>query len=120
MTITSVTEIDTHNQQEMINSYKMEKFLHILGHPIWKFLNWTENKKFSTQIIKTYFIQEIFKRGVLVPSTHNNSLSLREKLSGQVVNVYGEVICDLNKSITDNSLVSKLTVKPIQPLFTLR
>ena len=106
--------------QKIINSYKMEDFLHISGHPTWKFLNWTGSEEFNTQIIKTYFMQEMFKRGVLVLSTHNNSFSLTEKLSEQVINVYGEVISELNKSITDTSLVSKLHVNPIQPLFTLR
>jgi glutamate-1-semialdehyde 2,1-aminomutase len=106
--------------QKIINSYKMEEFLHISGHPTWKFLNWEGNEKFNTQVIKTYFMQEMFKRGVLVLSTHNNSLSLTDKLSEQVVNVYGEVISDLSKSIMDTSLLSKLHVKPIQPLFTLR
>ena len=106
--------------QKIINSYKMEDFLHISGHPTWKFLNWTGSEEFNTQIIKTYFMQEMFKRGVLVLSTHNNSFSLTEKLSEQVINVYGEVISELNKSITDTSLLSKLHVNPIQPLFTLR
>jgi glutamate-1-semialdehyde 2,1-aminomutase len=106
--------------QKIIDSYKMEKFLHISGHPTWKFLNWEGNEKFNTQVIKTYFMQEMFKRGVLVLSTHNNSLSLTEKISEQVINVYGEVISDLSQSIADTSLLSKLHVKPIQPLFSLR
>ena len=98
----------------------MNEFLHISGHPTWKFLNWGGNEKFNTQMIKTYFMQEMLKRGILVLSTHNNSLSLTEKISEQVINVYGEVISDLSKSISDNSLLSKLQVKPIEPLFTLR
>jgi hypothetical protein len=65
-------------------------------------------------------MQEMFKKGVLVLSTHNNSLSLTEKISEQVINIYGEVISGLSKSISDTSLLSKLHVKPIQPLFTLR
>lgn len=106
--------------QKIIYSSKIEEFLNISGHPTWKFLNWTGNEKFNTQIIKTYFMQEMFKRGVLVLSTHNNSLSLTEKLSEQVINVYGEVISNLSKSLADASLLSKLHVKPIQQLFTLR
>jgi glutamate-1-semialdehyde 2,1-aminomutase len=106
--------------QKIIDSCKMVEFLHISGHPTWKFLNWGGNEKFNTQIIKTYFMQEMFKRGILVLSTHNNSLSLTEKISEQVINVYGEVINDLSQSIADTSLLSKLHVKPIQPLFTLR
>jgi len=118
--ITSVGSKIALELQKIINSYKMEEFLHISGHPTWKFLNWEGNEKFNTQVIKTYFMQEMFKKGVLVLSTHNNSLSLTEKISEQVINVYGEVISDLSKSITDTSLLSKLQVKPIQPLFTLR
>jgi len=118
--ITSVGSKIALELQKIINSYKMEEFLQISGHPTWKFLNWAGNEQFSTQVIKTYFMQEMFKRGVLVLSTHNNSLSLTEKLSEQVINVYGEVIGDLSKSIADTSLFSKLRVKPIQPLFTLR
>ena len=106
--------------QKTINSYKMNEFLHISGHPTWKFLNWGGNEKFNTQMIKTYFMQEMLKRGILVLSTHNNSLSLTEKISEQVINVYGEVISDLSKSISDNSLLFKLQVKPIEPLLTLR
>jgi len=118
--ITSVGSKIALELQKIINSYKMEEFLHISGHPTWKFLNWEGNEKFNTQVIKTYFMQEMFKKGVLVLSTHNNSLSLTEKISEQVINIYGEVISDLSKSITDTSLLSKLHVKPIQPLFTLR
>ena len=118
--INSVGSKITLELQKIIDAYKMEEFLRTSGHPTWKFLNWTGNEKFSTQVIKTYFMQEMFKRGVLVLSTHNNSLSLTEKLSEQVINVYGEVISDLSKSITDNSLLSKLHVNPIQPLLTLR
>ena len=83
-------------------------------------MNWGGNEKFNAQVIKTYFMQEMFKKGVLVLSTHNNSLSLTEKISEQVINIYGEVIGDLSKSITDTSLLSKLHVKPIQPLINLR
>jgi glutamate-1-semialdehyde aminotransferase len=118
--ITSVGSKIALELQKIINSYKMEEFLQISGHPTWKFLNWAGNEQFSTQVVKTYFMQEMFKRGVLVLSTHNNSLSLTEKLSEQVINVYGEVISDLSKSIRDTSLLSKLHVKPIQPLLALR
>ena len=118
--ITSVGSKIAVELQKIINSCKMEEFLNISGHPTWKFLNWGGNEEFNVQVIKTYFMQEMFKKGVLVLSTHNNSLSLTEKISEQVVNVYGEVISNLSKSITDASLLSKLHVEPIKPLFTLR
>ena len=118
--ITSVGSKIALELQNIIDSYKMEEFLNISGHPTWKFLNWGGNEKFNAQVIKTYFMQEMFKKGVLVLSTHNNSLSLTEKISEQVINIYGEVISDLSKSISDTSLLSKLHVKPIQPLINLR
>jgi glutamate-1-semialdehyde 2,1-aminomutase len=106
--------------QKIISDNRIEEFLSVSGHPTWKFLNWTGNENFNTQMIKTYFMQEMFKRGILVLSTHNNSLSLTEKLSQHVIEVYSEVIDDLSRSIYDGSLPHKLQVKPVQPLFTIR
>jgi hypothetical protein len=65
-------------------------------------------------------MQEMFKKGILVLSTHNNSLSLTEKIADRVINTYGEVISDMSKSLSDGSLLYKLQVDPVQPIIKLR
>ena len=65
-------------------------------------------------------MQEMFKKGILVLSTHNNSLSLTAKISDRVINTYGEVISGISKSLSDGSLPDKLQVDPVQPVIKLR
>jgi glutamate-1-semialdehyde aminotransferase len=106
--------------EKIIQTYKMSKFLSVSGHPSWKFLNWSGNHEVDTSSLKTYFMQEMFKKGILVLSTHNNSLSLTAKIADRVINAYGEVISDISKRLSDGSLLDKLQVDPVQPVIKLR
>ena len=106
--------------EKIIQTYKMSKFLSVSGHPSWKFLNWSGNNEVDASSLKTYFMQEMFKKGILVLSTHNNSLSLTAKIADRVINTYGEVISDISKSLSDGSLLDKLQVDPVQPVIKLR
>lgn len=106
--------------ETIIQTYKISNLLNVSGHPSWKFLNWSGNYEVSASSLKTYFMQEMFKKGILVLSTHNNSLSLTAKISDRVINTYGEVISDISKSLSDGSLPDKLQVDPVQPLIKLR
>ena len=106
--------------ETIIQTYKISNLLNVSGHPSWKFLNWSGNHEVSASSLKTYFMQEMFKKGILVLSTHNNSLSLTAKISDRVINTYGEVISDISKSLSDGSLPDKLQVDPVQPVIKLR
>ena len=106
--------------ETIIQTYKMSNLLNVSGHPSWKFLNWFGNHEVSASSLKTYFMQEMFKKGILVLSTHNNSLSLTAKISDRVINTYGEVISDMSESLSNGSLLDKLQVDPIQPVIKLR
>ena len=106
--------------ETIIQTYKISNLLNVSGHPSWKFLNWSGNYEVSASSLKTYFMQEMFKKGILVLSTHNNSLSLTAKISDRVINTYGEVISDISKSLSDGSLPDKLQVEPVQPVIKLR
>ena len=106
--------------ETIIQTYKISNLLNVSGHPSWKFLNWSGNHEVSASSLKTYFMQEMFKKGILVLSTHNNSLSLTAKISDRVINTYGEVISDISKSLSDGSLPDKLQVEPVQPVIKLR
>lgn len=106
--------------EKIIHRHKLEDILRISGHPTWKFLNWTGTSEYSSSILKTYFMQEMFKRGILVLSTHNNSLSLTQEIAHKVVDVYEEVLSMLKKDLENSNVLKRLRVKPISPLFNLR
>ena len=106
--------------EKIILNHNLGAFLNLSGHPTWKFINWFGTSTLSAPQIKTYFMQEMFKKGILVLSTHNNSLSLTGSIADRVVSVYDEVLRDISQSISNNSIQRKLHSPPIEPLLVLR
>ena len=104
----------------IIETHKMNEILRLSGHPTWKFLNWTGTSEYSSSILKTYFMQEMFKRGILVLSTHNNSLSLTHEISQKVLQAYNDVISMLKEDLENSYVSNRLKVNPISPLFRVR
>ena len=99
---------------------KMEDFLSTSGHPSWKFLNWHGNSIISTSELKTFFLQEVLQRGVLVLSTHNICLRHTRKMIDATLGVYDEVLEKMSALIADGDLKKALRVEPIKPLFSIR
>lgn len=106
--------------EELVISNKLQNILSLSGHPTWKFLNWTNTEDFSVNEIKTYFMQEVFKRKLLVLSTHNISLAHDSKVTDKIAEIYSEVFCNLGNVINQGTLRNELTVSPIIPLFKVR
>lgn len=106
--------------EKIVRENKMENLLKLSGHPSWKFLNWSQSNGFNEKIIKTFFMQEMLKRGILVLSTHNVSLSIKEKHIQRILNTYGEVLSIVNKSIVNETIMDKLKATPIETLFKIR
>ena len=112
---------DLSDQTELaISQNYLEDVLKISGHPSWKFLNWSETEEYSVDQIKTYFMQEMFKRGVLILSTHNVNLAHNPKLLDKISNAYHEVFRELNRVIESRVLQNELIVEPLKPLFKVR
>lgn len=119
----SLTEIGTKLSQGVhveIQRHGLTDTLGLSGHPAWTFLNWSDNGGYGKEIIKTYFLQEMLKRGVLVLGTHNVSLSLSVELIDDVIHAYSDVLSNLRIAIDSHSLVEKLESEPLIPLFKIR
>jgi glutamate-1-semialdehyde 2,1-aminomutase len=106
--------------EKMILEYKLDQVLNLSGHPAWKFLNWNSINQFDSKTIKSFFMQEMLNKGVLVLSSHNVSLSLKERHIKKLLEIYSEVLFDISKSIADETLARRLKNKPLEPLFKIR
>jgi len=104
----------------VINEAEMSSHLEIKGHPTWKFLNWKEAKGHSIPELKTFFMQEMFRRGVLILGTHNVSLSHTAAIQKSIICVYEEVLSRMAIHTSENTLRANLEVEPLQPLFKIR
>ena len=90
------------------------------GHPSWKFLNFTATENYSVDEIRTFFMQEAFKAGLLVLSTHNVTLSHSSRIVGRVSEIYDSVFRKLQRVLENEELREKLEVSPLKPLFKVR
>jgi len=104
----------------VINEAEMSSHLEIKGHSTWKFLNWKEAKGHSIPELKTFFMQEMFRRGVLILGTHNVSLSHTAAIQKSIICVYEEVLSRMAIHTSENTLRAKLEAEPLQPLFKIR
>ena len=98
----------------------LDGVLKISGHPSWRFLNWTATENYSVDEIKTYFMQEVFHRGLLVLSTHNVTLAHTPKIIANIVDIYSEAFIQLHRVLESQTLRQELRVKPLKPLFKVR
>ena len=106
--------------QTAINQTDMDSLLEIKGHPTWKFLEWKEESEFSAPELKTFFMQEMFKSGILILSNHNVTLAHNKKTQGVIISKYEKVLTLMKKVINEGNLKDKLEVMPLNPLFKVR
>jgi len=104
----------------IIIATQLEHVLNLSGHPSWLFLNWFPTDNYSVEELKTFFMQEMFSRGVLVLNSHNISTSLNKSEIKIIVKAYSQTLEYMSELIKNKDLKSKLKVKPIIPLFKIR
>ena len=106
--------------QKVIDQADMSDLLEIKGHPTWKFLEWKDGSEFTTPELKTFFMQEMFRSGILILSTHNVTLAHNKKIRGVIISKYERVLTLMKKAISSGNLKDKLEVVPLKPLFKVR
>jgi glutamate-1-semialdehyde 2,1-aminomutase len=106
--------------KKLITKYNLEHIFKISGQPCWSFLNIKETKEYSSLEIKTFLMQEMLKRGILMLGTHNITFSHTDKDINYLLKVYEEVLCLIKKTIEQNSLKQQLDCKTLKSLFKIR
>ena len=105
---------------EVLKFIKQEDiiFIDLVGNPTWTFFIFKDFKKYKKEEIKTFFIQEVIKRGVFTFGTNNINFSHKKKHIKKIINVYKDVISQIQNKIKNNKKLLKY--KPIKNLFTVR
>ena len=106
--------------KERIKTNNLSNVLSISGHPAWTFLHFLDCPPYSLWQVKTLFLQEIFKRGILSIGTHNMCYAHSDNDIERLGEVYDEVFSILSGAIEERKLEEKLNCKPLEPLFVIR
>jgi glutamate-1-semialdehyde 2,1-aminomutase len=98
----------------------LSSVLSFSGHASWKFLHWTGSGKYDAAQLRTFFMQEMFSRGVLILGTHNVSLADTNRPVDKIMEAYSGTLQAIAEAIENGDLEARLHVKPLIPLFQVR
>ena len=108
------------NVNLIINQHKLENIIECIGHPSWSFLIFKDTDELDSLSIKTYFMQEMFQRGILTFGTHNLSFSHTKEHIDILLSAYDEFFSLLNLAIENNDIQELLNCDVLVPLFKVR
>jgi len=106
--------------QRLLVEKDLSPAISISGHPSWTFLQFKDCRGYSQWEIKTLFLQEMFKRGILTFATHNMSFSHSDEDIAKLLNTETEVFQIIHEALDGKDLEKRLHCKPLEPLFKVR
>ena len=105
--------------QAAIARHGLGDVLALSGHPTWSFLQFRDGRGHTLWEIKTLFMQEVFRRGVLAYGTHNMSYAHSDADLDRLAAVYDEVFGVLAGGLA-TGIRPLLECEVLQPLFKVR
>jgi glutamate-1-semialdehyde aminotransferase len=105
---------------KLINNKDLQDIFHTSGHPAWSFLHIKEQEQYTALEIKTFFLQEMFKRGILTLGSHNLSFSHTKADIDSLLGVYQEVLSMIKYHIDNKNLIENIHGDILQSLFKVR
>ena len=118
--LTASGELLSELTNDEIVNHGLQKVLSLSGHSTWKFLNWSDHESATALEIKTYFMQECFKQGILVIGTHNVTTKHTKKIVKEIASAYSKIFSKVAINLKRNKLRDSLEVEPVVPLFKVR
>lgn len=106
--------------QSLIEKHDLKETISISGHPSWTIMSFSDAGEYSSWEIKTLYLQEIFKRGILAIGTHNMSYAHAEKDIDGLLSVYDEVFELVSIGLKVGNLTDQLEAEPLKLLFKVR
>ncbi len=107
--------------ENIIKQEGLDEVVSIGGHPSWTMLRFSDSSQYKSSEIKTLFLQEMFKRGILTTGSNNISYAIsKDKDLKSIINSYSEVLNIVSGAIKKYKVKDLLECKPLQPLFQVR
>ena len=95
-------------------------FISYSGHPSWSFLVFKDNNNTSSWELKTFFMQEMFKREIFTIGAQTISYKHNKNDIDKLLIAYKEVFSMMKEYVAKDILRDKLDCEPIKPLFSVR
>lgn len=104
---------------EIIDRHGLGEVLGLAGHPSWSFLTFQNTGSCTMWEVKTLFMQEAFKRGLLTFGTHNISFAHSDADLDKISQAYDEIFGVIKAGLEDG-IKPLLECEVLVPLFRVR
>ena len=102
---------------ELAKNYKLEEYVECIGYPCRTIISFNGRGKYNDLEIKSYFQQELFRRGILWAAYHSLSWSHKEKDINKTLEVFDEIMGLFKKIILKKlklrNLIEGIPVRPV-------
>ena len=106
--------------RELVTDNGLDEIFSFSGHPSWCFINISRETINDVMLLKTLFLQEMFKRGILILSTHNISYAHSRSDVTQLLAAYSETMGVIKDRVNNNCVRDALECEPLKLLFKVR
>ncbi|MDE3016636.1 MAG: aminotransferase class III-fold pyridoxal phosphate-dependent enzyme [Pseudomonadota bacterium] len=104
----------------LLKQYGLEDVLIQRGLAPWVILDFQPHPKATKEAIKTLFIIEMAKQGVLIAGSHNVCYAHNEADVARALSAYGVVLQKVAEELATGALEKRLPCAPLRPAFTVR
>lgn len=105
---------------QLLIKLDVESFVSYTGHPSWSFLIFKDQDNATSWELKTFFMQEMFRRGIFTIGAQTLSYAHTKEDMNKLLHAYKEVFSIMKDYIERNVLQDKLDCEPLKPLFSVR
>ena len=103
---------------KLAKDHKLEEYVECIGYPCRTIISFNGKGKYNDLEIKSYFQQELFRRGILWAAYHSLSWSHKKKDIKKTLNAFDEIMGLFKKIISKNlNLRNLIEGVPVRPVF---
>jgi glutamate-1-semialdehyde 2,1-aminomutase len=106
--------------RERIARYGLDGVLSIGGHPSWMLLRFSDQPSVRKEAIRTLFIREMLRNGVLILGSHNVCYAHGANEVAHVLAAYDQSLGTIARALASGNLPQVLGIPPIEPIFRVR
>jgi glutamate-1-semialdehyde 2,1-aminomutase/spore coat polysaccharide biosynthesis protein SpsF len=106
--------------RKRIDEYGLGKVIRLDGLAPWTLLAFGEAPGASSNGIKTIFVREMLRNGVLVNSSHNVTYAFGPSEMSVVLEAYDRTLAVVAEALAEGGIDARLGDDIIQPIFTVR
>ncbi|MEL7479308.1 MAG: hypothetical protein AAGJ17_10585 [Pseudomonadota bacterium] len=118
--VTTLGDTLSKGLQHLIETHNTQSWMSVSGHPSWSFFNIAPQGNYSALQLRSLFIQEMAKRGILINSSHNLSFSHKAHHIDSLLTAYDEVLPILVNAVEQQCLDKYFTGTTLENVFKVR